>query len=384
MSQAENFAMRHAGGITATTEREELPDAVRTPNLNKTKPWSEGNGVYRKPTMSDVARLAGVASVTVSRVLSGRLRVSSETARRVYTAVEQLKYRPNDLARAFRQNQSRSIGLILPCLYDPFFANCTEAVTSVAREYGYSVLVATTDEDPATEHAQAELMLERHVDGVVMAPSQLHREQFSTARFGETPVVILDRSVSDPSVDIVTAQNTAGARRIVLHLAEEHGHKRIAYVGSSRLQVNARARLLGYRRAMDDLRLRQEVVFDCDNEEAARQMLKQRLGDKEPLTALFISNPLSTGYVLSAVRDMGIEIPDELAIAAFAESEMAELTAPALTLARLPARAMGRQAALLLLERIRDSGRPRSGRRITLPVEIVVRNSCGCQAISHP
>jgi len=116
--------------------------------------------------MSDVARLAGVGTMTVSRVLNGTVPVSKETTRRVQTAIEQLKYRPNELARVFRSQQSRTIGLIIFYLYDPFFANCAHAVTSVARERGFSVIITTSDENPDVEYVQAEQLLQRHVDGL--------------------------------------------------------------------------------------------------------------------------------------------------------------------------------------------------------------------------
>src|SRR6202050_1447793 len=118
--------------------------------------------------MADVARLAGVGTMTVSRFLSGTVPVAEETARRVQHAIEQLGYRPNQLARAFRGQRSRSIGLIIPYLYDPFFANCAHAVTTVAKEHSYSVIITTSNEDPDAEYAEAEHMLERHVDGLVV------------------------------------------------------------------------------------------------------------------------------------------------------------------------------------------------------------------------
>src|ERR1700679_2089137 len=165
--------------------------------------------------MSDVARLAGVGTMTVSRVLSGTVPVSKETARRVQTAVEQLQYRPNELARAFRGQKSRSIGLIIPYLYDPFFANCAHAVTTVAKEHGYSVVITTSNEDPDTEYAEAEQMLQRHVDGLVVIPAHRRQSRLTRALFGKTPVVTFDRPVSDPALDVVLVQNTAGSRRII-------------------------------------------------------------------------------------------------------------------------------------------------------------------------
>src|ERR1039458_2390912 len=125
--------------------------------------------------MNDVARLAGVGAMTVSRVLNGTAKVSVETARRVQTAIEQLSYRPNELARAFRGQRSRTIGLIVPYLYDPFFASCAHAVTTAAKERGYSVVITTSNEDPETEYIEAERMLQRHVDGIAVIPSRYRR-----------------------------------------------------------------------------------------------------------------------------------------------------------------------------------------------------------------
>ena len=143
-------------------------------------------------------------------------------------AIDQLKYRPNELARAFRGQRSHSIGLIIPYLYDPFFANCAHAVTAVAKEHGYSVIITTSGEDPDTEYAEAEHMLERHVDGLVVIPSKfrqtrLPRGLYSAQDSWWSPVHC---PVPDPSIDVVLVQNTAGARRIVEHLIVEHGHKR--------------------------------------------------------------------------------------------------------------------------------------------------------------
>lgn len=185
--------------------------------------------VCRKPTMNDVARLARVGTMTVSRVLSGKVPVSAETEQRVRTAIEQLKYRPNELARAFRGQRSHTIGLIIPYLYDPFFANCAHAVTTVAKEHGYSVILTTSAEDPDIEYAEAEQMLQRYVDGLVVIPTNFRHTRLTRALFGKTPVVAFDRPVPDPTMDVVLVQNTSGARHIVEHLIE-HGHRRIAFM----------------------------------------------------------------------------------------------------------------------------------------------------------
>lgn len=334
--------------------------------------------LHAKPTMSDVARLAGVGTMTVSRVLSGTVRVSAETTQRVQTAIEQLKYRPNVLARAFRGQRSHSIGLILPYLYDPFFANCAHAITSVAKEHGYSVIMTTSDEDPETEYAEADEMLQRHVDGLLVIPSRIRQSRLTRSLFGKTPVVAFDRPVPDPSIDTVLVQNAFGMRRITEHLIE-HGHKHITFFALSRNLFTMGTRFAGYRRAVQEAGLESCAIFDCWSEEFVEQALKLKMSQETPPTALITANTLVTRYVLGAVARLGLRIPADLAFAGFDDFDLAEFTSPSLTVVRQPAQEMGRVAANLLFDRITRGEMPHSGNRIVLPVEIVLRRSCGCK-----
>jgi LacI family transcriptional regulator len=328
--------------------------------------------------MSDVARLASVGTMTVSRVLNGTVPVSTETAQRVQTAIAQLHYRPNQLARAFRGRESRSIGLIIPYLYDPFFANCAHAVTTVAKEHGYSVIITTSDEDPDTEFAEAEQMLERHVDGLVVIPARFRQSRLTRALFGKTPVVAFDRPVPDPAVDVVLVQNKTGSRRAVEHLIE-HGHSRIAFMGLSRTLYTINARFLGYRRALQEADLQENSFFGCDSQEDTLRALQEKLKAPNAPTAIFTSNTLATRYVLSALLTLGVRIPNDLAFVGFDDFELAESNSPPLTVVRQPAQEMGRVATNLLLDRIARGEVPQSGNKIVLPVEIVLRRSCGCK-----
>ncbi len=354
-----------------------MPDPG-TPSRTRTKPKTPGSGIHRKPTMSDVARLARVGTMTVSRVLSGSVPVSEETAQRVLTAVEQLHYRPNELARAFRGQRTHAIGLIIPYLHDPFFANCAQAVTTVAREHGYSVIITTSNENPDTEFEEAEHMLQRHVDGLLAIPARFRESRLTRAFFGKTPVVIFDRPVADPAFDTVTVHNTTGARRMTEHLVE-HGHKRIAFMGLSRNLYTINARFLGYRKAIQDAGLEEDTFFGCDSQEDTLRALEQKLRSSAPPTAVFTSNTLATRYVLLAFGTLGIKVPTDLAFAGFDDFDMAELTSPSLTVVRQPAQEMGRVAANLLLDRISRGELPQTGNKIVLPVEIVLRRSCGCK-----
>jgi len=355
-----------------------MPDSTKNAPPGQPKPGARADASLRKPTMSDVARLAGVGTMTVSRVLSGTVPVSDETAQRVQIAIEQLNYRPNELARAFRGQKSRSIGLIIPYLYDSFFATCAHAVATVAREHGYSVLITTSNEDPDTEYAEAEQMLQRHVDGLVAIPAPNRTSRLSRALFGKTPVVVFDRPVSDPALDTVLVQNTAGSRRMIEHLIE-HGHKRIAFMSLSRTLFTINARFLGYRRALQDAGLKEDAFFGCESEENTLHAVEKKLRGPNPPTAIFASNTLATRYVLSSLVHLGVKIPSDMAFAGFDDFDMAECTSPPLTVVRQPAQEMGRVATNLLFDRIARGEIPQTGNKIVLPVEIVLRRSCGCK-----
>ena len=328
--------------------------------------------------MNDVARLAGVGTMTVSRVLSGTAKVSEETARLVQSAIDELHYRPNELARAFRGQRSRTIGLIIPYLYDSFFANCAHAVTAVAKEHGYSVIITTSNEDPETEYAEVEQMLQWHVDGLVAIPASFRHSRLTRTLFGKTPVVLFDRPVQDPALDVVLVQNTAGAHRMVEHLIE-HGHQRIAFMGFNRALYTINARFLGYRRTMLEAGFKVNAFFGCESQEDTLRAVEAKLHSPEPPTAIFASNTLATRHVLAALLNLGVKIPGDLALASFDDFDLSDLTSPPLTVVRQPTQEMGRVATNLLFDRIARGELPQTGNRIVLPVEIVLRRSCGCK-----
>jgi LacI family transcriptional regulator len=364
--------------LSELLELSKLQDSSKNPPASRAKPAARADTSLRKPTMSDVARLAGVGTMTVSRVLSGTVPVTAETAKRVQNAIDQLHYRPNELARAFRGQKSRTIGLIIPYLYDPFFANCAHAVTTVAKEHGYSVIITTSNEDPDTEFAEAEQMLQRHVDGLVAIPAPNRESRIARALFGKTPVVVFDRPVSDPAIDVVLVQNTAGARRVTEHLIE-HGHKRIAFMGLSRNLFTINTRFLGYRRALADAGLEEDAFFGCATPASTLEAMRIKFQGPNAPTAIFTSNTLATRYVLSALVHLGLKMPNDVAFVGFDDFDMAEFTSPSLTVVRQPALEMGRVAASLLFDRIARGESPQTGNKIVLPVEIVLRRSCGCK-----
>ena len=337
-----------------------------------------GPHVQRKPTMNDVARLAEVGTMTVSRVLNGSARVSEEATERVRAAIEKLNYRPNELARALRGERSRTIGLILPYLYDPFFAVCAHAVSAVAQQRGYSVIMTTSNENQETEYAAVIQMLQRHVDGLILIPSSRGKSRINRALLGKTQVVVFDRPLGDPSFDTVLVQNQFGSRRMVQHLIG-HGHKAISFMGLSRSIFTMDARFHGYRKAMSEAGLKSDACFQCATMASTLEAIQTRLASKKKPTAYFTANTLVTRFVFAALSQLGIHIPSEVALSGFDDFELADFTGPPLTVVRQPAEEMGRVAANQLFDRLERGETPRTGNRVVLPVEIVLRRSCGCK-----
>jgi len=333
----------------------------------------------RKPTMHDVARLAGVGTMTVSRVLNDSAPVSAEAAERVYRAIEQLGYRPNEMARALRGVKSRSIGMIVPHLYDSFFATIAHEINTVAREHGYSVILATSDEDPDLEFTEAELMLQRRVDGLIVIPAEASRSRLIHAEFDRTHIVTLDRPTQARRFDSVLVENQSGGRQAVEHLIGEHGHRHIVFIALNRQLYTMRARFDGYRRAMIEAGLRPESSFKCATQELTSAAIGDLMRQKDPPTAFFCANNLTTRYALRALLDLGVCVPEEVALIGFDDFELAEILQPTLTVVRQPVYELGRVAAGMLFDRLDRDEFPSDGNKVVLPVELVIRRSCGCR-----
>ncbi|MGD0097904.1 MAG: substrate-binding domain-containing protein [Terracidiphilus sp.] len=211
-----------------------------------------------------------------------------------------------------------------------------------------------------------------------MIPTRSQQSRLTRTLSGKTPVVAFDRPGMDPAFDVVLVQNTAGARRMVEHLIE-HGHKRICFMGLSRSVFTINARFLGYRGAMKDAGLEIDAFFGCESQQGTLHAIEEKLRGQNPPTAFFASNTLATRYVLAALLHLGVKMPNDLAFAGFDDFDLADLTSPPLTVVRQPTQEVGRVATNLLFDRIERGELPQTGNRIILPVEVVLRRSCGCK-----
>ena len=314
--------------------------------------------------------------MTVSRVINGTANVTEATRNRVFEAIERLNYRPNQIARSLREQRSRQIGIIVPNLEDSFFGTCAQAVSLVAMEHGYSVNIALSYEDPEIEFNEAMIMLLRHVEGLVVIPARGSGTRLAGSEFRTLPIVTLDRPLSKDRFDSVVVQNKNGASIAVRHLIA-HGHKEIAYLGLSDDLYTLRARQDGYRHAMTRANLT-PVMLNGNSTQGEMSIALRALLAKNPApTALFSSNGLTTQLTLHALSELKVAVPKSIALVGFDDFESADLLTPAVTVVRQPTKEMGRIGANLLFTRLTSDDPEPTTKQVVLPVELVVRGSCG-------
>jgi LacI family transcriptional regulator len=328
--------------------------------------------------MSDVAKLAGVSVMTVSRSLNGGSNVSDAMRQKVFAAIAKLRYQPNELARSLRDQRTRQIGIVVPYLFDPFFAICAHAISSVAKQHAYSVVLATSNEDPQAEFDEASRMLRRNVEGLILIPAHrpIDPSLILAHEFERIPIVTLDRPIEGSRFDSLLVDNELGAQLATRHLLSL-GHKRVAYIGLSNDLFTMEMRHGGYLRTMEAAGLKPQSIIVGDSLESSHIKVKSLLALKKPPTAIFCSNNLVTRHVLHSLNSLGIHPPAPVALVGFDDFETADLLRPGITVVRQPVELLGRTAAEVLFSRLTESNHRRPGRRIILPLELLVRGSCG-------
>jgi LacI family transcriptional regulator len=330
-------------------------------------------------TIRDVARRAGVSSMTVSRVINESTRVSPETRARVEHAIADLGYVPSRLARGLSAQRTGTLALIVPDVANPFFTLIVRGAEDVARRAGYRVILCDTRADLDIEREVIEEMIAHRVDGILIAPvsdrSLVHLRRL--AKFA-VPFVLVDRTVPGVEADAVLGDSAAGAQRLVEHLVSL-GHRSIGMIVESDDVSTARDRRQGYRAALLAAGLRVDpalVVEASVDPRGGFEGMHRLLWRRERPTAVFTVNSLVALGAIEAVRAAGLEVPDDVALVCFDDIEYASRLYPFLTVMEQPAETYGTLGTQLLLERIDKRG-PQRSRVVVLPGEFVVRKSCG-------
>jgi LacI family transcriptional regulator len=325
--------------------------------------------------------MAGVSTSTVSHVINGTRPVRDDTRTRVEEAVKATGYRRDSLARALRRSRTDSIGLILTDVAEPAFAAMAHGVEREAMNAGLTVLLANSGEDPELEARQLEVLAERRVDGLLIAPvARSHREAITAVIDQGTPVVLIDR-LGGVRADQVGVENTAPMRELVHHLVE-HGHRRIALAAGDTDVPTLAERRRGYLEALGEAGIAVDdtlVVTGSGRADDTRERMVGVLRQSEPPSAVVAASTETAVGVLQAAKVLGLATPEDIAFATFDGFPHTDLFRPGITTVTQPAHEIGATAMELLLSRIDGSltSRPRT---VRLEPEITYRESCGCPA----
>ena len=329
-------------------------------------------------TIKDVAREAGVSLGTASQALRDNPAVRETTRRRVLAVSKRLRYQPSALARGLVTRRTHTVGLLISDISNPFFIRAVRAVEDVAQENGYNVILCNTDEDSTKEKRYLRVLVEKRVDGIILATTAGSLQSVRDVRWRRIPLVLFDRELPRVSIDTVKVDSVLGGR-----LATEYllglGHRRIAIIHGPVVRSTGAERLRGYLLALRAAGLRPEpaLIREGNFKQDSGRELTRKLLDLSPRpTALFCTNNLMTVGAIQTLQEQGVRIPADLSLVGYDDMEWWTLTHPPLTTVGQPVYDLGREAMRLLLAQIEASSRQRP-QRVMLKPELLTRESCG-------
>lgn len=312
---------------------------------------------------------------TVSRTLTGVGRVSPGVREQVEAAAESLSYRPNAVARSLRARNTRTLGLVIPNVRNPFFTEIARAVEDAARDRGYSLIFGNTDEDPEKEAEYLNVLLEKRVDGLIVSPARATSPQLEEIVRDGVPVVFLDRYVRGIEAPVVRADGRRAVDELVEYLVG-FGHEKLAIISGPSETVPGRERLDAFLNGAGkrDAPVSEERVKVGDfRRESGFEAMRELLDLADPPTAVFAANNLMALGALQALKRSGIKAPEDISFASFDDVSWFELVDPPMTAIAQPVAELGAAAARILPE-IVEGGQVES---VILEAELVVRGSCG-------
>jgi LacI family transcriptional regulator len=329
------------------------------------------------PTILDVAKRAGVAPITVSRVINNSGYISLPTRERVEVAVKELGYVPNTIARGLRSKRTHTLALVVTDITNPYFTSMARGVEDVAGECGYTVIYCNTDESENKEEKYANMLAQRQVDGVLLVPSCGNANTIKFLESNDIHVVVLDRHISGVNTDIVCTDSKDGASHLI-KLLIGLGHKQIAIITGQKEVSTSIDRVAGYQQALAEAGLSENelIYYGAFNEQSGYELTKQAMIQFPKPTAIFGANNFIAIGIIKALNDLKVDVPGDVSVVGFDDLPEFVFIKPFLTVAKQPAYEMGRLATELLLKRIKGE-LTEEYQELVLPIEIIVRESSG-------
>src|SRR5690554_945300 len=329
-------------------------------------------------SMNDVAKLAGVSIVTVSRVINNHKNVSDSTRKRVLKAIKELKYQPSRVAKRLRSKtlSGNLLGVLIPDIQNPFYVDVLNGIEDVAYNHNYALIMCNFNQDEKKEAMYLDILQSEAVDGLIVAPVREDDQKVIDVLKSGLPMVCVDRGLKNVEVDVVLVNNERGAFMAVEHLVVS-GYERIAYISGKPEIPSSRHREKGYLEALKKHGLvvdRSLIKYGDSKHASGISLCDELLSMENPPDAIFTGNNLITLKALETIHKRGLVIPTDVAIVGFDDMYWSNSLNPPLTAVRQPAYEIGKRAAELLIQRIGDPSRPAI--QMILNTELMVRKSC--------
>jgi DNA-binding LacI/PurR family transcriptional regulator len=357
------------------------------PRLSAKRPAEQASRQgSRQLSIKDIARLARVSHPTVSRALQNSPLVNVETAAKIRKIAEDQGYRASAVARGLVTRRTRTVGLVVTTVDDPFASEVTCGVEEIANDHRYAVFLANSHADPERERRMVQELAERRVDGIIVTSSRVGALYLPLLKELDVPIVLVNDQYPGEFVHSVMIANQEGTRAATEHLIEL-GHRRIAYVGDRGGYQSDAERLAGYKEALAGagIEFASELAVEGDSRpQGASEAMEVLLRLKHPPTAVCCYNDITALGAMRAIRECGLRVPEDISVTGFDDLFFAEYLAPALTTVRQPMRKMGQMAMENLLK-LMAGHEPAAQDKVQIRVEakLIVRGSTG-KARSSP
>jgi LacI family transcriptional regulator len=333
-----------------------------------------------RATIADVAQRAGVSIATVSRVINRTGPVAEETAAQVQVAIAELNYVPHAAARGLASRRTDTLGLLVSSISSPFLVPLLRGIEIGAREAGFSLLIHSTQDGAGQVPRPRRPLGEHNSDGLLVYVSTLDEAELRYLYSLRFPMVLLYQTPPDSlQIPHVNFENKAGARKLVDHLIEVHGYRRIAFLRGPESEEDSHWREKGYLEAL----AAHTIPFDPGliglggfDEQVAQRSVERWLEEGLPMDAIFAGDDDAAVGVIQALQQAGKEVPQDVAVVGFDDVHLAHYLMPPLTTVRTPVEQSGREAVRQLVQLIHTG---HAEQQILLPTELVIRRSCGCE-----
>ena len=337
----------------------------------------------KKTYLKDIAQSLKVSKTAVSLVLNNKgdeHKISKDTQKRILDFANKHNYKANHLARGLSRGKSETIGLIIPNISDIFYAKIASTIEKQAKELGYTVVFSSSNEDPKDEQEHIRSMLNRQVDGLIIASTQKNQMEMQRLKEMNFPFVLIDRHYPDIDTNFVIVDNHGGVKNMTQHLIDL-GKERIGFISIKPILDAIKERRSGYQDALlsNNIPQKKEYVKELNNNNYQQEMkgaIRKLVGAPNHVNAIVFSTHYLTASGLRELKAINCKVPDEVAIVSFDELGAFDLVDPAITSIIQPVKEIGNYAVEFLVDEMENNGKVKVKKKI-LETGLIIRKSCG-------